>query len=107
VKESPLCQNLRPKCANPACPTHFSWLAGGKFFRFHPDEISPSVCTTPKGSPVGLHGVHHYWLCERCSHLFSLVYDEKLGVVLKLIRLELPLTEARKELLPRTGFDWR
>jgi len=107
VKERPLCQNFHPKCANPACPTAFRWLAGGKFFRFRPDEIPVSVCKTPEGSPVGLHGVHHYWLCERCSHIFTLVYDEQLGVVLKLFRLELPLADARKELLPMEPLDRR
>ena len=30
----PLHQNAHPKCANPACPTVFHWLIGGKFFRF-------------------------------------------------------------------------
>lgn len=98
VKELPLCQNLHPKCANPACLNAFHWLAGGKFFRFRADQIPASVCDPPKGSPVGLHGVHHYWLCERCSHVFTLVHQEKSGVVLKLLWPESPLTEARKEL---------
>jgi hypothetical protein len=26
--------------------------------------------------------VRHYWLCERCSHVFTLVYEEGYGVVL-------------------------
>lgn len=103
VTETPLCQNLHPKCANPSCPTAFHWTAGGKFFRFRPEQIPSSVCSPPKGSPIGLHGVHHYWLCERCSHAFTLVYEDELGVVLKLRWLELPLAEACKE-LPRT---WR
>jgi hypothetical protein len=98
VTETPLCQNLRPKCANPACSTAFRWTAGGKFFRFRPEQIPPSVCSPPKGSPVGLHGAHHYWLCERCSHVFTLVYDGESGVVLKLLWMELPLTEVRKQL---------
>ena len=98
VTETPLCQNLDPKCANPSCPTAFHWTAGGKLFRFRPEQIPSSVCSPPKGSPIGLHGVYHYWLCERCSHAFTLVYQDELGVVLKLRWLELPLAEARKEL---------
>ncbi len=98
VTEAPLCQNLHPKCANPSCPTEFHWTEGGKFFRFRQEQIPSSVCSPPKGSPIGLHGVHHYWLCERCSHAFTLVYEDELGVVLKLRWLELPLAEARKEL---------
>ena len=32
----------------------------------------------PKGdSPTGHQGVKHYWLCERCSHLFTLVYEQE------------------------------
>ncbi len=34
-------QSLHPKCANPACPTAFHWLEGGKFFRFDNGEPSP------------------------------------------------------------------
>lgn len=98
VKDAPLCQNLQPKCANPACPTAFHWLGGGKFFRFRSDQIPASVCNPPEGSPVGLHGVHHYWLCERCSRVFTLVHQEGSGVVVKFLWPELPLTEARKEL---------
>ena len=98
VTETPLCQNLHPKCANPSCPTAFHWTAGGKFFRFRPEQIPSSVCTPPKGSPIGLHGVHHYWLCERCSHIFTLVHDPRQGVVLHVLWLGLPLAEARKEL---------
>jgi len=97
VTETPLCQSLHPKCANPACPTAFQWTAGGKFFRFRREQ-NPSVCSSSKGSPVGLHGVHHYWLCERCSHAFTLVHREESGVVLELLWAELPCTEAHKEL---------
>jgi hypothetical protein len=93
VKGIPLHQNLHPKCANPACPTAFHWLQGGKFFRFRPDEAAEK---SSLGTPDNVHGVRHFWLCERCSHAFTLVYEEEFGVVLKLLRLELPLTEVRK-----------
>lgn len=92
VTDLPLCQNLNPKCANPACPAAFHWLAGGKFFRFRTDQISASVCNPPKGLPVGLHGVRHYWLCERCSHIFTLAHRDEYGVVLNLLLVESPLT---------------
>src|SRR5208282_2794738 len=92
-------QNLHPKCANPACPTAFHWLEGGKFFRFRPgDAAARNASPSAADSPNNLHGVMHFWLCEHCSHVFTLVYDEKSGVVLKLVWEELPLTEARKEL---------
>jgi hypothetical protein len=98
VTETPLCQNLHPKCANPACPTAFDWKAGGKFFRFRREQIPPNVCSPPKGSPVGLHGVHHYWLCERCTHVFTLVHRKESGVVLELLWAESRRTEAHKKL---------
>ena len=81
---TPLFQKLHPKCANPACPTAFHWLEGGKFFRFRPDDDS---------SPAP-DGVQHYWLCEHCSHVLTLVYDEERGVVLKLLWPELPIATA-------------
>jgi hypothetical protein len=84
---TPLYQKLHPKCANPACPTAFHWLGGGKFFRFRPND----------GSAKGHHGVQHYWLCEQCSHVFTLVHHEEQGVMVKLLRLELSLAKARGE----------
>ena len=94
----PLVQKLHPKCANPACPTAFRWLEGGKFFRFRPDSAaSPSK---NKDAPVflGIPGVEHFWLCERCSHVFTLAFEESQGVVLRLLRPELPAAECPKQL---------
>lgn len=76
----PLSQKLHPKCANPACPTAFHWLQGGKFFRFRPDDSSHSVA-----------GVQHFWLCEHCSHVLTLLYDQEHGIVFKLLWQELPI----------------
>lgn len=90
VRGIPLYQNQHPKCANPACPTAFHWTGGGKFFRFRPDPVSASAGTSPSDLPAGVHGVRHYWLCERCSHFFTLAYEEY-GVVLKMLWPELPL----------------
>jgi hypothetical protein len=97
-KGDALFHSLHPKCANPACATAFHWLAGGKFFRFRPE---PSV-SQPKdkdGQPSAMTpGVTHYWLCERCSQVFALIYDENQGVMLKLLRPELPAAESPKQL---------
>jgi len=96
VTETPLCQNLHPKCANPACSTAFHWTAGGKFFRFRREQIPSSVCGPPTGSPVGLQGVRHYWLCEGCSHVFTLVDQKESGVMLELLLAELRRAEGYK-----------
>lgn len=93
----PLCRNLSPKCANPACPIAFHWLGGGKFFRFRPDgKVENSGrCTGTRGN---LHGVKHFWLCEHCSRVFTLVYQEPVGVVLKLRWQGLPSADSPKEI---------
>ncbi len=98
VRGTPLYQKQHPKCANPACPTAFHWTGGGKFFRFRPDPVPPNGNNPTAESPGGIHGVRHYWLCERCSHVFSLVYEEEYGVVLKVLWPEIPVAETRKEL---------
>ena len=97
IKGSPLYQSLHPKCANPACPTAFHWTGGGKFFRFRPDGASATLKDSQADLPRGIHCVRHYWLCERCSQAFTLVYDEECGVVLKALWPELPAAEAYKE----------
>jgi hypothetical protein len=65
--------NAHPKCANPACPVAFRWMSGGRFFRFRNART----------------GVRHFWLCEQCSHLFTLTHVEGRGVQLQL-RPQLP-----------------
>jgi len=98
LKGTPLYQSLHPKCANPACPTAFHWTAGGKFFRFRPDPASVSGSNSTADSPRGIHGVRHYWLCECCSHVFTLVFEEGNGVMLKVLWPELSVAEAHKKL---------
>lgn len=98
IKGTPLYQSLHPKCANPACPTPFHWTGDGKFFRFQSDPVSAGGSNFPADSRSGIHGVKHYWLCERCAHVFTLVYAEECGVVLKVVWPELPVPEAHKEL---------
>src|SRR5438045_2473993 len=97
MRGTPLYRNLHPKCANPACPTAFHWTGGGKFFRFRPDPASVSENGSADSAPRGIHGVRHYWLCERCSQTFTLVYDGQYGTVLKVLWPELPVTEAHRQ----------
>jgi hypothetical protein len=93
-----LYEKFHPKCANPACPAAFHWLAGGKFFRFLPEgDTCPTENQYQKSSVTGHHGIKHYWLCERCSGLFTLVYQQEQGVVLKPHWLELPIATAATE----------
>jgi len=93
-----LYQEQHPKCANPACPTAFDWTAGGKFFRFRPDPVSANGDHSTADRPAGIHGVRHYWLCERCSHVFTLAYEEGSRVALRVLWPELAAGETHKEL---------
>ncbi|HXN30012.1 MAG TPA: hypothetical protein VN902_23025 [Candidatus Acidoferrales bacterium] len=94
----PLFQSLHPKCANPACPTAFHWLGGGKFFRFRRDSAEANADHPTSQTGTAVLGVRHYWLCEHCSHVFTLVYNESEGVMLKLLWPELPVAELPKQL---------
>jgi hypothetical protein len=102
---SPLYQTLHPKCANPACPVAFHWTGGGKFFRFRSSPIPEKDPLTTTDTSVavgatanaeanqgscGLHGVKHYWLCEKCCHAFTLVSNDAAVVVLRLLWSQLP-----------------
>ncbi len=98
VRGTPLYQSVHPKCANPACPTAFHWLGGGKFFRFRPEQPPANPSDPAAQSPTGTHGVKHYWLCEPCSHLYTLVFDREHGVVLKALWPEFAEPKIHKEL---------
>jgi hypothetical protein len=37
-----------------------------------------------------VHGVKHFWLCERCCHVFTLVSTKEGGVILRLLWSEHP-----------------
>ena len=83
------------KCANPACPVLLDWHKAGKFFRFRePSGQAPQK--NPEREPDSVHGVRHFWLCERCSHIFTLTYEEHNGVVLKISWPELIRSSANQ-----------
>ena len=89
TKATPLFREEEPKCANVRCPRAFHWAGGGRFFRFRLDPTFRGFDNPEADSPRGIHGVRHYWLCERCSHVFTLVYEEGCGVVLNELSTEL------------------
>jgi hypothetical protein len=97
AKGTPLYHHERPKCANPACPSAFHWLQGGKFFRFRSEPVSTGTNEAAKDLAEGIHGVRHYWLCETCSRVFTLVHVQEQGVVLKLRWPAAPADEAENQ----------
>jgi hypothetical protein len=94
-----LSHKLHPKCANPACGTSFRWLAGGKFFRFRPESVASHSENNGAPSLLGISGVEHFWLCDRCSHIFTLAFEENQGVILKLLYPALSAAEHPKQLI--------
>jgi hypothetical protein len=85
--------NLHPKCANFVCEKSFEWMAGGKLFRFRRDrsqseEFHPSLGKFGHGHPI-----EHFWLCERCSHIYTLDYEPGRGVLIRLLWPALPAAE--------------
>jgi hypothetical protein len=91
-------RNLHPKCANSACASTFDWLAGGKLFRFHRDHKQAPAVDGGTGDSDNSHHVEHFWLCERCAHIFTLNYEPGKGVLIRLLWPELPAPEKKLEL---------
>jgi hypothetical protein len=86
--------NLHPKCANPSCAGAFRWTAGGKLFRFHREAFdkkkrNANEATAPKG-----HLIEHFWLCERCSNIYTLQYEPDQGVKIVSLWPQLPAAES-------------
>jgi len=85
--------NLHPKCANPACASAFDWLAGGKLFRFHREPSSLTEVDGHQDRPGKSHRIEHFWLCERCSLVYTLGYEPGRGVLIRALWPELPAAE--------------
>jgi len=86
----PLFGKLHPKCANPACPTAFHWLAGGRFFRFGPGALAQETKEQVAEDAEKTAPAKHYWLCEGCSQVYTLEQDEADTVVVKVLWPEIP-----------------
>jgi hypothetical protein len=61
-------------CANPECSVPFN--EGGRFFRFRLHADSKQV-------PQNAHSVQHFWLCKRCSGLYTLESRRDNSVVIR------------------------
>jgi len=82
--------NLHPKCANPSCISAFDWLAGGKLFRFQRSPDALSAVKVEENRRGNSHDVGHFWLCERCSRVYTLSYEPDQGVLIRMLWPELP-----------------
>jgi len=89
--------NLRPKCANPSCAASFEWFAGGKLFRFPRESAAPEVsASNPLARNVHLTG--HFWLCEKCSSVYTLQDQPGHGIVIRPLWPELPAAKEEMRL---------
>lgn len=82
--------NLRPKCANPSCAAAFEWLAGGKMFRFSRQGSEFSHGDGREHGANGSHPIAHFWLCERCSNIYTLKHEPNRGVSILPLWPQLP-----------------
>jgi hypothetical protein len=90
--------NLQPKCANPSCASAFQWLKGGKLFRFRRDSPALPKVDGNQARPANSHNVEHFWLCERCSQIYTLGYEPGRGIIIRPLWPELPAAENRMHL---------
>ena len=79
-------ENHDPRCASPACHTTFDWRLEGKFFRFPWDQVFGPGGIAPSEPARNLHNVEHFWLCESCARVFTLVHEPGRGIVPRLLR---------------------
>ena len=77
------------RCANSKCSKPFLKLREGKLFLVEtervnkPEESSPPPFVRARRE---LRHVEHFWLCDDCAALWTLVYDQGSGVVLAPLR---------------------
>lgn len=82
--------NLRPKCANPSCAARFEWLAGGRLIRVPHDPEQKASLGENSGALSHSHEIGHFWLCEKCSNIYTLQFKSGHGVVIRPLWPELP-----------------
>jgi hypothetical protein len=82
--------NLHPKCANPSCAASFDWMAGGRMFRFRRGSSEIPTGGGWDAAAGAAHMIGHFWLCERCSNVYTLHHEPGRGVVILPLWPELP-----------------
>jgi hypothetical protein len=77
------------QCANPNCAKPFLRLREGKLFLVETERLTK---TGESSGPPFVRArqqprhVEHYWLCDECAALWTLVYDRNQGVGLASLR---------------------
>lgn len=71
------------KCANPACSNRFRRLSQGKLFLVETEQLHVSIprqTMSPRKSRYPLR-LEYYWLCDKCSCLFTLTFEQGRGMM--------------------------
>jgi hypothetical protein len=91
-------RNLHPKCANFVCEKSFDWMAGGRLFRFRRNPGQSQMSTPGLDEFNESHRIEHFWLCEHCSHVYTLDYQPGRGILIRLLWPALPAAENKMHL---------
>jgi hypothetical protein len=77
------------RCANSECGKPFLKLREGRLFLVETDRVTkPGESVAPPfvRARQQQRSVEHYWLCNDCASMWTLVYDRERGVVLTPLR---------------------
>lgn len=77
------------QCANPRCGKPFLKLREGKLFLVETNRLSkPGESVSPPfvRARQKQRVVEHFWLCDDCAELWTLMYDGKTGIALAPLR---------------------
>jgi hypothetical protein len=77
------------RCANSQCCKPFLKLREGKLFLVETERLAkPGESATPPfvRARQQRRYVEHYWLCDGCARMWTLVYDPERGISLEPLR---------------------
>jgi hypothetical protein len=104
-KWQPAEEEMLDRCANPSCLRRFLRLGQGRLFLVEaegsPNFAVPQQPTTPYFR-IRPRRVDRYWLCDRCSETWTLVYARQTGISLAPLRYG-PFSTTSQNITKRTA----
>ena len=74
------------RCANPSCCKPFLKLREGRLFLVETDRISKTAGPPFVRAKQTQRLVEHYWLCDECAAMWTLIFDRERGIALVPLR---------------------
>jgi len=74
------------RCANPSCCKPFLKLREGKLFLVETDRVSKTAGPPFVRAKQTQRLVEHYWLCDECAAMWTLIFDRERGIALAPLR---------------------